>query len=182
MDEIDKNQIMVLTVGKKYPLKIPGGQGAIAEFLRENGSTLLILMPDLTVPEIKSVTSGKIECGLLVNDGAILLMWTFFDKKNRPVLRFESPFNARLYNDLNIPFIDSGNTRLLIHIHLIDRSTKIIKGLRMLTMPAELTLRLFSAVKDQLVSSSSGDIQQAKWLQKTPLELFNQTKSYKMGE
>jgi len=170
----------IYSLGSQYPHKIPDCNGAIAEFLKDD-NTLLIALPGISGDEAKVFRTGVIKCSLLVNNGAIILVWQFCNQENQPFFTFDCPFDARLIKDINLPNIENKEHRALIHIHAVDSDTNAIVALRSLTMPPDLTLLFLSAVQDQLASSQSGNDQMKEWLQSSPHELFAMQKSYLMG-
>ena len=174
-------EFVKLSVGETYPKRFSKNQeGAIAEFLRVN-NTLIINMPNINQNEVKSFKKGYLTCGLLAKNGAILFIWQFNDQKGRPVLTLDSPFDARIIPDIDLHDVTTSETRLAIDINVIDTATNIVKALRLVTMPPELTLSFLSAVQDQLVSISNGELQHQQWMQTTPAELLLSTTAHKMG-
>lgn len=170
-----------LQVGCTYPRKIPGAEGAIADFLRSY-NTLIIAMPEINKYEAQALKKGALQCGLLSKNGAVLLLWQFSDKQGRPILTLDSPFDARNIPDIKLHDVTNDKTRLLIDIHIIDSATNIIKGLRAVTMPPDLTIAFLSATQDQLTNVNNGDSQMKIWLQKEPNKIIVTTKKYLMGE
>ena len=172
--------MIALGVGQPYPLPVPS-EGAMADFLGPS-NRLLVCIPDPTNAEIKALKKGCMACGLLSKNGAILLIWQFGDKKGRPVLTLDSPFDARLVRDIQLHNIESPHSRLVIEVHIVDGSSLLVKGLRAVTMSPELSLAFLAAVQDQLASSFSGTAQHDQWALKSPPELLLQSTIHKMGE
>lgn len=172
----------LLCVGQPHPTKCPPRfNGAIAEFLN-GANTLILFASDLSKEEIHSLKKGKIKCGILSKNGAIMLLWRFTDKKGRPLLDYDTAFNSKLIPKIQLHDIQNSNTRLVIEIHGIDSTTGILKVLRGITMSNELTIKFFSAVQDQLASSLNDNNQILEWERLQPMDLIEKTKMYNMGE
>lgn len=174
------SEFVCLSINSPYPFPLPGKEGALADFLRQSGNRLLITMPDISDYEAKALRRGNLNCGMLAENGAILLLWQFCDKRGKTVMTLDSPFDARVIPDLNLHSINNSEQRLVIETHIVDSSTKIIRGLRAITMPPELTVKFLSAVQDQL-SSQQSEHQMQIWMQQRPDQLFSQTQTYQMG-
>ncbi|WP_299496435.1 hypothetical protein [uncultured Shewanella sp.] len=174
--------LVKLAVGQPYARVFNHNEeGAIAELLRSNSNTLIIAIPDLDHHEVKALKKGKLTCGFLYKNGAILFIWQFCDAKGRPVLTLDSPFDCRTVPDLALHDITTTESRLAVDIHVIDTAKNQVKALRSMTMPPELTLEFMSAVQDQLASSKNGEMQWQEWIQLDPTALFSQVKKYQMG-
>lgn len=140
----------VLSVGKKYPLKIPAPEGAFAELLHSSGNILIIAMADITEYEEKVLRLGSIRFGFVTKGSAIMLLWQFYDDKGLLAFSFDSPFDALLVDDIALHSIDNSEQRLTIEIHIVDSATKKIRGLRSITLAPESTVEFLSAVQDQI--------------------------------
>ena len=174
--------MQLLSKGEKYPFNLPNAQGAIANFLRESTNTLIINISSLSPSEVKTLTKGTVRCGLVYEEGEMLLLWQFLDSKKRPVFTLDSPFDARLDKTLTLHNITSDQDRLVIDMHIIDASTHLIKGLRAITMPPELTLIFLSRVQDQLACSVTNRLPLIQWMKVEPATLLASTKVFTLGE
>ncbi|MCO6414062.1 MAG: hypothetical protein J5I92_15090 [Thiogranum sp.] len=154
-----------LRVGERYPLPLPGPEGATAEFLRKGESRLIVALNDLKQREAVALRRGSIYAGLLARDGAILLLFAVCDATGLPVLSFQCPFDARLIgeDDLAIPCATSLRTRLYFAIHGVDRTTGIVKALRGVTFAPTTTSRFLEAARAQKDSSDSGEEVHRQW-------------------
>jgi hypothetical protein len=87
----------------------------------------------------------------------------------------DCPFDARLIPrpSLNLPDIKHGDTRLLIDLHIV--SDGIIRGLRGITLPPELTLEFLAAVQNQLASPKRHLHPPFEWSSLEPVELVKTT-------
>jgi hypothetical protein len=174
-------QYSTVIVNQPYPFPLPSGQGAIAEFLRPSSNKLLIVMPEITSQEEIVLRKGKMQAGLLVKNGEMLFIWQFL-KDGNAVLTFDSPFDARVITDIKLYDIENSNERLLIDIHVVDSATKLVRALRSITMPPELTITFLSSVQDQLANTPGASGKQFEyWMSCTLNNLAAQTKMYAMG-
>ena len=118
----------------------------------------------------------------MFKNSAILFIWQFVDPDtNAPVLTLDSPFDARFIEDIRLDDITGAEDRLLVEGHIVDTSTNIIKGLRAVTMPPDMTVAFLSAVQEQLSSHQSGTEQIQAWMAYQPVDLIKQTKMWVMG-
>lgn len=171
-----------LVLGERYPFKLPGTEGAIADFLRPSVNRLVVAMPDITEQEVRAMRQGEIRGGFLFKNSAILFLWQFVDPDtNAPVLTLDSPFDARFIKDIRLDDITGAEDRLLVEGHIVDTATNIIKGLRAVTMPPDMTVAFLSAVQEQLSSQQSGTEQMQAWMAYQPVDLIKQTKMWVMG-
>lgn len=148
--ENNKNRILSLRVGEKYSLPVSAIEGASANFLSKSGNILQICLPDLQKSEVHSIRKNTLKAGF-IKDGSLIL-WLFkFDEH----LTFDCPFDVRLISkgDLALHDINSQNQRLLIDIHLIDTQTMIVKALRAVTLPPELTRNFLAEAQEQLIDT-----------------------------
>lgn len=166
-----------------YPLPLPAEFGALAEFFNHGVNTLLIVIPGITSAEEYIISNGRLEGGLLSQDDSILLFW-IFSHPDYPgqVLRFETPFDARRIRDLTLPVISDSNSRLPIAIHAVDSATKIVRSLRIITMPNEMSIAFLSAVQDQIASSLTSEVQLKLWLSMPLGEATQASKTWVLGE
>lgn len=175
------NQLVTLSVNKPYPYDLNVSEGAISNFLVKNENRLIIAMPNISKEEAWAFKKGAMRCGMLAKNGAILFIWQFFDKKV-PVATLDSPFDARLINNIDLHNIENEYQRLSISVDIVDTATNLVRGLRLITMPPNLTVTFLSAVQDQLASAESGDSQYQIWMTFRPDDLAKQTKMWDMGQ
>ena len=173
-------QLVLLEVGRPYPDNLSVSEGAISDFLRPSVNRLIIAMPNISAIEEKGLRKGVMRGGMLAKNGAILFVWQFYEK-GKLTLSLDSPFDARVIHDIQFYDITTSETRLAIEVHIVDSATKIIKGLRFLTMPPGMTIEFLSAVQDQLANPNSGDDQWQKWMAQQPFELAKRTQMWLMG-
>ncbi len=178
---VNMMKMITLAVGEQYPNKMAASQeGARADFLNENSNILLISMPNIDKKELKALKKGQLECGLLVDDGGIMLVWRF-SLNNKPVVTLDSFFNAKLIKEISLYDITNSEERLEIEVHVVDTETNIIKAIKLMTMPNDLTLAFMSAVQNQIAFSGDVNKQLNKWLSESIESLFSQSTKYRMG-
>lgn len=173
--------IHLISRGEKYPLLAPKVEGATAEFLTKNGNTLKILLPGIDKAEENALRYGVIKAGFLFEKGAILWLFEIHGKKG-PLITLDAPFDARLIPSdlLDLPSITNAEQRLVIDIHAMDENL-IVKALRGITFPPDLTLEFFSAVQDQLAIPGNNEDQYKKWLNYEPINLIKLVKLRLLG-
>lgn len=170
-----------IAVNQTYPFALPPGEGAVSDFLRPSSNRLLIVMPDISNAEAKAFRKGEMRGGLLAKNGALLFIWQFL-VKGKPVISLDSPFDARLIPDVQLYNVDSKETRLAIDVHIVDSASKIIKGLRAISMPPGFSIEFLSAVQDQISSQNNGEQQLQQWMTYQPHELSKQTHMWLLGK
>ena len=131
--------LIELALGERYPddlykLIPANAEGAITEFLRPMGNTLIICISDIEPYEAKAMRNADLYGGILVDYDKINFIWQFRRNK-KPVLTFEGMFDSTLIPDLTLPDMDDSAHYLVFHIHAIDKTTRIIKAIRSLTIP-----------------------------------------------
>ena len=173
--------LATLAVNELYPSKLPVGEGAVSDFLRPASNRLLITMKDISNAEAKVLKKGEMRGGLLAKNGAILFLWQFREK-GKPVFTFDSPFDARVIHDIQLYNIENKETRLAIDIHIVDSESKMVRGLRSITMPPGFTIEFLSAVQDQITNHNSGEQQYQQWMASQPYELAHQTNMWLLGK
>ncbi len=171
----------ILSIGSQYPFPL-GAEGATANFLTISGNTLQVVIPNISKEDLFALKKGKIKAGFLYENGGLLWLFTFFDKK-RKVFTLDSPFDARLIPKdlLGLHDIINSNQRLVIDIHVIDE-TNTVRVLRSVTMSNALTLSFMSTAQEQLSETNKSDKSLKKWLKVSPDELTNNTKMYELGK
>ena len=173
-------ELINLTRGEPYPLPLEQGQNAVAQFLTKTGNILQIVMPGMSGKEQTALRSGMIKAGFLYEGGALLLLFQFYGSNGR--ITFDAPFDIRRLSmdRRNLPNLKNPNQRLAIEIRCIDEK-KILRALRLVTMPPAMTLKFLSAVQDQLAAINKPGVM-AGWLQQQPEDLLNQTENWVLGK
>jgi hypothetical protein len=171
-----------LSRGQPYPLSLLQSEGAAAQFLMQSGNLLQIALPGMDTKEEKALRSGMIKAGILYEAGSMLLLFQFYGDDGRPLLTFDAPFDVRLLpaSERNLHSIDNAEQRLTIEIHGVD-DKRILRALRLVTMPPAMTLAFLSAVQDQLTAIDKPGVM-SRWMQQEPAQLFAQTETWILGK
>jgi hypothetical protein len=175
-------ELITLTRGEPYPLPLEQGQGAAAQFLMQSGNILQIVLPGMDSKEQNALRSGMIKAGFLYEGGSMLFLFQFYGSDGKPLITFDAPFDIRLLSSdrRKLHNIENAEQRLAIEIHAIDEK-KILRALRLVTMPPAMTLKFLSAVQDQLAAINKPGVM-AGWLQQPPEDLLNQTENWVLGK
>jgi hypothetical protein len=171
----------ILSIGNQYPFPL-GAEGATANFLTISGNTLQVVIPNISKEELFALKKGKIKAGFLYENGDLLWLFTFFDKK-RKVFTLDSPFDARLIPKelLALHDITSSNQRLVIDIHVVDE-TNTVRVLRSVTMSNALTLSFMSTIQEQISCSYKKGLIHEKWITVSPDQLTKNAEMYELGK
>jgi len=171
-----------LARGEPYPLPLEQGEGAAAQFLTKTGNVLQIVLPDMDAKEQTALRSGMIKAGFLYDGGAMRFLFQFYGDKGKPLITFDAPFDIRILSpkERNLHNIDNAEQRLAIEIHAIDEK-KILRALRLVTMPPDMTLKFLSAVQEQLATIDKPGVMN-QWLQHEPSELIKKTETWVLGK
>lgn len=166
-----------LSVGSRYPLPLKS-EGAAAQFLGGN-NILQIAMSNISKKELRTLKKTP-EVGLIVDDSLILFVFKFSED-----LIFDCPFDARLLREkgtLEIPVLESAQSRLSIEFHVIDTETMNVAVLRLITFSPYFTNLFLDAVNNQLANKNPIEPIYNKYLNRNLQSLAEELKMYKMGE
>jgi hypothetical protein len=163
---------LLLECGKPYPLPLVTREGASAQFLMRKTSILQVVIPGMDTLEEWALTRGDLKAGVLSGGGACLLLFQFHGHDMRPILTFDCRFDIRILpEDARVlPNTETAESRFVFEVHAIDERC-ILRGLRSVTMPPDMTREFFSAVQDQLASHASGEVRLQEWMRFEPVEL-----------
>ena len=121
-------------------------------------------------------------CRITHDSGSMLLLFQFYGAgAGKPLITFDAPFDIRLLSAAkrNLHNIENPEQRLAIEIHAVDEK-KILRALRVVTMPPSMTLKFLSAVQDQLAAIDRPGVM-AKWMQQEPHDLIKQVENWILG-
>lgn len=177
-----------LVQGKPYPLPIvqDKGQGAVAIFLPKTGSVekvLQIVLPDMNATEQKALQAGMVKGCIFYEAGAMLLVFQFYGDGGKPLLTFGTQFDIRQFSpeQHKLHSTYSANQGLNIGIHGVD-DKGILRVLRTVTMPPEMTQRFLQSVQEQLAESNSGVSILVQWLQNKPMDLIKDSETWILND
>jgi hypothetical protein len=130
-----------LKVGSPLPFVSPG---EICFTMSGGNPTLIIQLSDLTTEEIQSVKNGKHQFKVIDLDGVI-----FWLIKLGTMEWMDVPYSPHLDSDIIIPDIPDG-TGLAIQIILVEATTRIVKVLRLVTAPTNVSRAFLKDVQAEL--------------------------------
>lgn len=122
-------------------------EGITAEFFRNDANTLIIALDAITPQERDAYKKGKVRAGFLFEQGVILLFFKFGE-----LPWMDCPFNASIISrdQLSIPVLETDSTRLVIEIHVIDHTSRLLKVIRAVSLSPVLSRGLVSAANRQI--------------------------------
>lgn len=130
-----------LAVGSSLPFNAPG---EICFTMSGGNPTLIIQLPNLTAEEIQSVKSGEAQFKVIGLDGVI-----FWLVKLGTMEWMDVPYSPHLDKGITIPEIPDG-TGLAIQIILVEATTRIVKVLRLVTAPTNVSRAFLKDVQAEL--------------------------------
>jgi hypothetical protein len=175
-------ELITLTRGEPYPLPLLQSEGAAAQFLTKTGNILQIVLPGMDAKENNALRSGMIKAGFLYESGSMLFLFQFYGGDGKPLITFDAPFDIRILpvDERNLHNIENQEQRLAIEVHAVDKH-KIIRALRMVTMPPDMTVKFLSAVQEQMAALYKFGAM-ATWMQQQPNELIKQCETWVLGK
>ncbi len=175
-------KLIKLARGEPYPMHLQTGEGAAAQFLLKTGNILQIILPGMDAKEETALRSGMIKSGFLYESGAMLLLFQFYGSHGKPLITFDAPFDIRLLSSdqRELHNIENAEQRLAIEIHAVDEN-KILRALRVVTMPPAMTIKFLGAVQEQLAAIDKPGVM-AAWMRQQPHELIKKTETWILGK
>jgi hypothetical protein len=175
-------QFTRLARGEPYPLPLVQTEGAVVLFLMKSGNFLQIVLPGMHSKEQNALRSGMIKAGFLYESGSMLFLFQFYGGDGRPLITFDAPFDIRILpvDERNLHNIENQEQRLAIEVHAVDEH-KILRALRMVTMPPDMTVKFLSAVQEQMAALYKFGVM-ATWMQQQPNELIKQCETWVLGK
>jgi hypothetical protein len=140
-----------IAVGEKYPaMSDINSDGAVLELCRKSiQPTLLVGLSNIRDVELDAFNSeNPIRVGLFNPDEKTIFVIFRFGN----VLELDAPFNVGAIDpdDLEILKLAHSETRILLSIILVERTTDIVKNLRVCTFSPFFTRQLTSAIRRQM--------------------------------
>jgi hypothetical protein len=146
-----------LEVGKPYNPAVPhqpcpeGGEYNYRGGVHE----LLLRFAKLTAQEIEDVRRGDSEFALAQAEGILFFLYRF----GQAIRWSDAPYTWHLVpqehrTDPEPPA--TPNTRAVLHVILLDATTGIVAGLRLVTLSPDLTRALFEAIQAQTQTTWAG--------------------------
>lgn len=168
--------LIKLTCGAPYPLTPPPANTAVADFLRDSGSALVITLDPLDATDAWAIRQGPITAGLLSQGAALLLVFRFHNPRGQAFMAFDCPFDIRRVPPecRELPSMESAASRLAFQIHAVD-GHGILRGLRYLTLPLDVSTRFLATVMEQAadpLGEPRAAAQVQDWLRIAPATLY----------
>lgn len=133
-----------LEVGKPYQeelTRIP--EGIVFDF-NQGGGFLRIVFDRPLDSEIKEITQGKIKLGLLEEEGIIFF---FIEFGELPWM--DAPYNVEFSKPFELEELTDPKTGYAFQIVLIDGMTGIVRALKQIELPYEMSKRFKELVEKQ---------------------------------
>ena len=132
-----------LEVGKPYQVGLKRfSEGFVLDF-NQGGGFLKIVFDSPIDSEIKEIEDGKIKLGLIEEKGIIFFLFKF---GNLPWM--DTPYNVALSQPYELQELTDEKTGY-VQIILIDGMTGIVKALKLIELPHEMSKRLKELVENQ---------------------------------
>lgn len=131
-------------IGKPYQAgvtKIP--EGIVFDF-SQAGGFLRIVFNAPTREELREIKKGKIKLGLLEKDGII-----FFFIKFGELYWMDAPYNIAFSKPYEFGQLADENSGYAVQIVLVDGKTGIIKAIKLIGLPHELSVKFRDMVQKQ---------------------------------
>jgi hypothetical protein len=148
---MSRGKIMnVYTVGQPYNPRVRSWPPSVQYNYRGGEHELILFWPRPSAGEIAGVKSGEIEVGFLVHRSVILFLYKISgacDWSDAPYSWHRVPESER-----SIPLDRSDESRALLHVILVDATDGIVRALRVVTIPTDITRYLHTAIRIQAAS------------------------------
>jgi len=166
----------------EFAIHSSGADGAFLDLFYDKSQMLVIQFNDITMDEADSFREADIYCTLLTKDNAIRLVW-IFKQGDETAFELDTEFDARLIptEELTLTELSTEETRITLTIVLVDTKDTVVKGLRYLTIPPELSRALIDATEKQLMTKDSDQPVQHIWAQYSVSELASMDKAWRLG-
>lgn len=141
----------ILRVGEPYPDRVPPQEGSHYLWHR-GGHDWMLFWATPTASEVKAVRKGKARLGLLNEDHVIVLLLRIGDLPWQEAFyhfQITLPPDRPELADLPTP-----QSRYPLNIILVDHATRILRVLRMTTMPPDFSRVLLDAVRVQAADTA----------------------------
>lgn len=133
-----------LEVGKPYQAGLKRISEGFVFVFNQSGGVLKIVFDSPLDSEIKEIKDGKIKLGLIEEKGIIFLLFKF---GHLPWM--DTPYNVTLSQPYELQELADEKTGYAVQIILIDGMTGIVKALKLIELPHEMSKRLKELVENQ---------------------------------
>ena len=112
--------------------------------ITDDGCNVIISFKAPTLKEVEAITKGKIKVGYYSENEVMFMLFKFGDMN-----WMDAPYSVYLSQNLTkINEIKDGQG-LALNIYLIDASTGVLKGIRLVSLPTNFSLKLKSEIEKQ---------------------------------
>jgi hypothetical protein len=133
-----------LKVEKPYHAGLKRIPEGFTFFFNQGGGFLQIVFDSPLDSEIKEIKDGEIKLGLIEEKGIIFLLFKF---GHLPWM--DTPYNVALSQPYELQEITDEKTGYTVQVVLIDGMTGIVKALKLIELPHEMSKRFKELVENQ---------------------------------
>jgi hypothetical protein len=148
----------MVKVGKPYPFGSPPYPEIPEYSYTSAGHQLQLFFNAPTAAEIRAVQNDPVELAVTVFEETIFLLFRF--GAGEAIGWSDAGFSIHLVSPDRRALPDppeSAEARALIPIYLVDAQTGIVRALRVLTLPSQVTTALVHAIREQSRQAWSGE-------------------------
>jgi hypothetical protein len=142
--------MQAIEVGKPFSGTNPIPESVIFEF-EQSGGFLRVAWTSPSQFELKQFADGKIKLGLLEIDGIIFILVKFGSMS-----WMDAPYHVKFFPPYDLEDLTDSNKGYLINYVMLDAKTRIVKVLKLLEMPHEMSLQFKKLVMKQGETSIDG--------------------------
>lgn len=142
--------MQAIEVGKPFPGTKPIHESVIFEF-KQSGGFLRVAWTSPSQFELKQFAEGKIKLGLVEIDGIIFILVKFGSMS-----WMDAPYHVKFFPPYDLEDLADSNKGYLINYVMLDAKNRIVKVLKLLKMPHEMSLQFKEFVTKQRETSIDG--------------------------
>jgi hypothetical protein len=139
--------MQAIEVGKPFPGTKPIPESVIFEFEQSSGF-LRVAWTSPSQFELKQFADGKIKLGFVEIDGIIFILVKFGSMS-----WMDAPYHVKFFPPYELENLTYSNKGYLINYVMLDAKTRIVKVLKLLEMPHEMSLHFRELVTKQRETS-----------------------------
>ena len=140
------NEFTMIEIGKPFPALTVGKKEGNYLALRPDGFHLFVTVASPTKDEIEDVLHGRIEFGFIIEGPRIYLLFKFGNQlwnETAFCLGLEDPTDRTLPEDI------PANLGFFCNIYLLDAPDRIVRAMRIVTLPHNFSFKLLETLKAQ---------------------------------
>jgi|SRR5665647_1942213 len=142
--------MQAIEVGKPFPGTKTIHESVIFEF-EQSGGFLRVAWTSPSQFELKQFADGKIKLGLVEIDGIIFILVKFGSMS-----WMDAPYHVKFFPPYDLEDLTDSNKGYLINYVMLDAKTRIVKVLKLLEIPHEMSLQFKELVTKQRETSIDG--------------------------